>query len=77
MVNVNKQINKRINICAGEPRRVPSTTSEIPGDYLCTLDELNEISTPREDQDTSWGCSLRNQARRSSAVSGMGVLALE
>jgi hypothetical protein len=35
-------------------------------------------SAPPEDQDTStWGCSLRNQVRRSSAVSGMGVIALE
>jgi hypothetical protein len=30
-----------------------------------------------DDQDTSWECSLRNQVRKSIAVSVMGVLALE
>jgi hypothetical protein len=47
-------------------------------EYLHTLDELNEISAPPEDQDTStWACSLRNRRRRSSAVSEIGVLSLE
>jgi hypothetical protein len=48
-------------------------------DYLCTLDELCEAKTPTEDCDTSLsGCSsLSYRVRRSSAVSGMGVLALE
>jgi hypothetical protein len=45
-------------------------------EYSCALDELNEVSSPPEDQDMSvLGCSLRR--RRSSAASGMGVLALE
>jgi hypothetical protein len=47
-------------------------------DYLCTLDELNEVSTPPEDQDYSVrGCCLEDQVRRSSAVSEMSAFALE
>jgi hypothetical protein len=51
--------------------------SFVLNDYVSTLDELNEMSALLEDQDTSRGCPQRNQARRSSAVSGMGILALE
>jgi hypothetical protein len=47
-------------------------------DYLCPLDVLNEVSAPPEDQDTSiLGCSLEDQVRRRSAVSGMRILALD
>jgi hypothetical protein len=42
-------------------------------EYLSTSDELNEMSEPQEDQDTSTG----GRRRRRSAVTGMDVLALE
>jgi hypothetical protein len=55
-----------------------TTRSLALNDCLSAFDEFHELSAPPEDQDTSMrGRALNNQVRRSSAVSGMGVLALE
>jgi hypothetical protein len=47
--------------------------SFAPAEYLSAFDELHELSESREDQNASrW-----SGGRRQSAVTGMGVLALE
>jgi hypothetical protein len=47
-------------------------------DYLCTHGKLHELKTLPEDCDMSiWGCATDYRRRRSSAVSEIGVFALE